>query len=192
MTHMEQERFLNLIQRELRIDVPLFYNNRPNSARLDLTNADEAEARGTVRSALEFLFGERPFWLCAYGDDSGAVLFENQLLQRPTEIAVVPYCSCVDRDWFAYDHDAIACAEVTLKMLALERYLDYVFRLEFLSNTVFLVDAERKLAAHVYDRRGMDVAARDPLLLAQFREQFRACLMEPSRPLQGMWKMENG
>ena len=53
---------------------------------------------------------------------------------------------------------------------------DYVFRLEFLSNTLFLVNTECKVTAHVYDRRDMDVAATNPALLEHFRQEFKRYL----------------
>lgn len=164
----------NLLQQELCVDIPLFYNNRSNAARLDFIDLEEAMARNVAKDALRFLFEEHSFWMCAYGSDSGDIFFDNHLLQSPAEVTVLPYHSHVDRDWFEYDHDTMACVEISLETLAIERYLDYVFRLEFLSNTLFLVSAKQQLAVHVYDRRGMDIATRNPLLLARFRKQFHS------------------
>ena len=172
MVHNKVKQLICLLQGELYVDIPLFYNNRHNAVRLDLMEIDDLKARQIVKSVLQFLFGKHLFWLCAYGCDSGDIVNNNRLLHSQSEVTVVPYHSSVDRDWFEYDHDAIACAEISLKTLAIDNYLDYVFRLEFLSNTLFLVNVESKVAVHVYDRRGMDVAATDPLLLENFKQQF--------------------
>lgn len=176
MARNKMTQLIDFLQTDLCVDIPLFYNNQPDAVRLDFIEIGTAQARQTVKAALQFIFGGQPFWLCAYGSNSGSLFHDNHLLQRPTKVMVLPYHSKVDRDWFEYDHDAMACVEISLETLAIENYLDYVFRLEFLSNTLFLVNTERKVAAHVYDRRGMDVAATNPALLEHFRQEFKQYL----------------
>ena len=95
---------------------------------------------------------------------------------RQPDTIVIPYLTSVNRDWFEYDHDTITVAVAPFEEFAVDRYLDYVFRLAFLSNTLVLASVERKVAVYVYDRRGMDVITTDALLIHEFRQHFQQYL----------------
>ena len=86
------------------------------------------------------------------------------------------YCDTISHVWFEYDHDTITVAVSPFEEFAVDRYLDYVFRLAFLSNTLVLASVERKVAVYVYDRRGMDVITTDALLIHEFMQHFQQYL----------------
>ena len=169
-------KLVHLLQEELNVDVPAFYHNQQNAARLDFEEADDLEARNVVKSVLQYLFEKRKLWLCAYGYDSGDLFKENHFFHRQPDTIVIPYLTSVNRDWFEYDHDTITVAVSPFEEFAVDRYLDYVFRLAFLSNTLVLASVERKVAVYVYDRRGMDVITTDALLIHEFMQHFQQYL----------------
>ena len=57
-------KLVHLLQEELNVDVPAFYHNQPNAARLDFEEADDPKARNVVKSALQY---------CAKSKNSGYV-----------------------------------------------------------------------------------------------------------------------
>ena len=177
MDNMKVKQLQQFLSGEMYVEAPIFYNNQPNSARLNLEELDDAEARRTVISALQFLFGNQLLWLCAYGYDSENIFYENQLLRKRSEVTVIPFHSRLDPEWFEYDHETIACVETSLDSIMIENYIDYAFKYEFLSNTLYFVNTASRIAVQVYDRRGMDAAILDALLLERFKQKFNRYLM---------------
>lgn len=121
------------------------------------------------------MFANKELWICAYGQNSGSLFKINHFFSHQHETVVAPYRSCVDED-FEYEHETIVFSKVAFEEFSVDRYLDYVFRLAFLSNTLVLASVERKVAVYVYDRRGMDVITTDALLIHEFRQHFQQYL----------------
>lgn len=170
------ERFLHSC---LQIDYPLYMRNPRCGVKLDFEALDDAEAKTAAQNVLSSLLWEEGFWLCEYGSDSGTALQEKGFLCAPPLITeILPHkCTTLDPDWFSYDVEAISCNYVKKSDFSLDTYIQYAFRLDFLSNTILIIDEAQEFALHIYDRRGMDIVATDPGITERIRTDFRKYIM---------------
>lgn len=178
--HMNNKQILQYIQllnciNQMKIDLPLYVLNSDRAIRLDFSDIRYETVCDVINRVLHVMLGDRTFWLCEYGDNRATDLIKKRLFdKRKAEVGIIPYHSkLIDRDWFQYCHDSIACAKIHTRDFFSHAYIKYVLRDSFLSNTIFLIDNERKIALQVYDRRGMDIAAMDIGIIAQLFNEFR-------------------
>lgn len=178
MDHFGIGSLVQCINSKLHIDIPLYYNNPNCAIKFDFDDVSAEQAENIMDSVIHLLFGNYPFWVCEYGSISGKTMLDNHLFSvRIPKIIVVPYSSVsVDKDWFEYNYDAIACAHTDIVDFSVQKYLTYVLEREFISNTIFLIDEIREIALYAYDRRGMDIASIDKAVLRQLSEKFNFCI----------------
>ena len=162
------------INSSLIIDYPLYISNAKNGIKIGFDDLNDMCAEAIAHSILERLLQQKGFWVCEYGSDSACALQEkNFLTASPVITEIIPHqCSTADTDWFEYDIEAISCNYVVKDSFSFDTYIRYVFRQDFLSNTIFLVDVEKELAIHIYDRRGIDIVSTDLKLLEQLSSDF--------------------
>lgn len=162
----------HFLTNELHVDIPLFWNNPNNCIRICFEDMDRAKSKEVANEVIEHLFAGSKFWLCEYGSISGNTIKQNNLVKAIPDILVMPYHSeIVDTEWFEYDYDAISCTLTCLNEFNVGAYIDYCFRLDFLSNSLYLADLTRKCVVAIYDRRGMDIASTNIAILQQLSEK---------------------
>lgn len=173
------ERLERFLHSGLQIDYPLYMSNRQQGVKLDFEALDDTVAKAAAKSVLSSLLREEGFWVCEYGGNSETALREKGFLCAPPLITeILPHkCTTLDPDWFSYDVEAISCNYVKKSGFSLDTYIQYVFRLDFLSNTIFIIDEVQGFALHIYDRRGMDIVATDPGILERIRTDFSKYIM---------------
>lgn len=174
MDNAKIEDFIKFITTDLHVDIPLFYNNIGKSIKFDFEDVDVERASNVIEEVIHLLFAKRPLWVCEYGSITGSGMLDNGLFSTCPKIEIIPYISSVDKDYFEYDHDAIACVRTNIDTFCVRKYIAYVLEYEFISNTIFLIDEVKGIALYAYDRRGMDIAARDNAVLRQLLKKFGA------------------
>lgn len=172
MDNYEVDSVYRFITKTLHVDIPLYYNNPGKSIRFDFEDVDTEQTENIIKAVVYLLFGCHPFWICEYGSVTGKAILERGLLAVAPKISVIPYISSVDKDYFEYEHDAIACAHTNIQAFSVCKYISYVLEKDFISNSIFLIDEVHEVALYVYDRRGMDVASTDNDVLKRLLEKF--------------------
>lgn len=167
-------RLMNCIH-QMKVDLPLYLLNQDRAIRFDFADVEYEIVCDVIHRVLHIVFGDRNFWICEYGDNCAADLIKKRFFnKRNVEIAIIPYRSkLIDKDAFQYFHNSIACTKISAEDFFVHAYIKYVLRDSLLSNTIFLIDDERKIALQIYDRRGMDVAAMDSNVIIQLFNTFR-------------------
>ena len=167
-------RLKQFINSSLVIDYPLYVSNQKYGVKINFDKLNDMPAKNVARCILDQLLHQKGFWVCEYGSNSVKALQEKGFLSAsPIVTEIISHKSrTVDPAWFEYDVGAISCNYVTKSSFSFDVYIRYAFRLDFLSNTIFLIDDEQKLAIHIYDRRGMDVVSTDRRLLEHLYSDF--------------------
>lgn len=170
------DNLINCITNTLNVDMPLYINNKNSALKFDFEDVDDVTTENIIRSIMNYLLIDNSFWVCEYGSDSVDILVnKNFFLNTVPDISVLPYHSkSIDSDWFEYEHNSIVCAHTTMDNFNVNAYIKYVTSKDFISNTIFLIDDIRNIALHVYDRRGMDIAATDEGIVKQLFERYKA------------------
>lgn len=167
---------------QLNIDIPLYYNNKGHAVRFDFEDVTDKAAPGIIQEILRVVFGDRDFWICEYGCRCAADLCDKHFFREGSaEIEVIPHEFPKD-DWFEYFHNSIVCARVNARDFIAQNYIKYALRRIFMSNTIFLIDDHQKIALHIYDRRGMDVASADDCIILRLIEEFRPYVYHDCHP----------
>ncbi len=172
--HLQCIQLMNCIH-QMKVDLPLYILNQDRAIRFDFADVEYEIACNVIHRVLHMVFSGRNFWICEYGDNCAADLIKKRFFdKRNVEIEIIPYRSnFIDKDAFQYLHNSIACTKISAEDFYAHAYIKYVLRDRFLSNTIFLIDDERKIALQIYDRRGMDVAAMDINVIIQLFNTFR-------------------
>lgn len=175
---MNEQSIQQLLQSitNLKVDITLYADNPGRCLRFNLDDLPTDKAKKVVISIIRSLYCNSSFWVCEFGSNTGRTLVDNQIVNVEKGLMIVPYMF-TRRDYFEYDSDAIACAQVCLDKLSLQAYIDFAFRLEFLSNTIFLIDPVREIALYIYDRRGMDVVSSNLQILEKLRHDYQQNLL---------------
>ena len=173
----ELKQFINS---SLIIDYPLYVSNANDGVKINFDELSDADAEMVAHCILDQLLCWEGFWVCEYGNSSVYALQEKALVSAdPIVTEIIPHkCSTMDPDWFAYDIQEISCNYVMKSSFSFDAYIRYAFRLDFLSNTIFLIDVEQELAVHIYDRRGMDIVSTNRRRLERLCLDFRAYVMK--------------
>lgn len=174
MTHLSStSNLLRFITQDMKIDIPLSQNNPKESIELNLENMDLISAAAATKEILRYVLSTDSFWVCEYGTDNGDTFMENHFFACEPSVEILEYHSeLIDRDWFEYEKDAIACVHTSLPLFSLDAYIHYALRMEYLSNTIFLVNPTKGYAVWIYDRRGMDIASKAASLLFDLNKEF--------------------
>jgi len=163
----------NFICNTLNVDLPLYQNNPDCSVRINFEDLNTIEAQLLAKKIIKQLLSENLFWICEYGSSSGKTFYENNFFVSNPEVFIFPFqFTLIDRDWFEYERDSITCTYIGLQDLRLDEYIKYAFRLEFISNTIFLISTDRQIALSIYDRRGMDISSTNHSILRRIRSEF--------------------
>lgn len=176
MDNFEINNLVKFITNELHVDIPLYHNNANRAVKFDFEDMSIKRTKEVINAIVCLLFGSRPFWVCEYGSVTGEAMLNHGLFATTPKIEIVPYISSVDRDYFEYDHDAIACVHSDLGKFCVRKYIEYVLEREFISNHIFLIDEVNEIALYVYDRRGMDVASTNYSVLERLFKRFSFCI----------------
>lgn len=164
---------LHFVTQDMKIDIPLFQNNPKKSIELNLDNMDLVTATAEAKKVLQYVLSTDSFWVCEYGTDNGDTFIANNFFACEPSVEILEYHSkWIDRDWFEYEKDAIACVHTSLPSFSLDAYIHYALRMEYLSNTIFLINPNKGYAVWIYDRRGMDIASKDASLLFDLNKEF--------------------
>lgn len=163
----------HFITHTLKVDIPLQKNNPGSSVQFNFENLDTPFATTLAYDIICSLLSDDLFWVCEYGSNTGKVLFENCFFKTKPDIAIIPYYSeLIDREWFEYECDSIFGGCTTLANFNLKSFIAYGFRLDYLSNTIFLIDIKQEIAVWIYDRRGMDIASTNHSVLQILRSKY--------------------
>lgn len=175
MTHLLSiANLLHFITQDMKIDIPLSQNNPKESIELNLEDMDLVSATAEVKQILQFVLSTDSFWVCEYGTSDGDTFLANNFFACEPSVEILEYHSeLIDRDWFEYEKDAIACVRTSLPLFSLDAYIHFALRMEYLSNTIFLINPNKKFAVWIYDRRGMDIASKDVGLLLDLKNRFK-------------------
>lgn len=167
ITNPSVDRLTCFLKSTLVVDYPLYASNPKYGIKIAFDDLDDMCAHKVARCILECLLHQKGFWVCEYGSDSLTALIEKHVISAsPVTSEIIPHeCTTVDKDWFYYDVAAISCNYVKKADFCFDEYIRHAFRLDFLSNAIFLVDDEQEFAIHIYDRRGMDVVSTNTKLL---------------------------
>lgn len=176
MDHFETSNLVKFITDELHVDIPLYHNNATRAVKFDFEDMSIERTKEVITAVVRLLFGGRPFWVCEYGSVTGEAMLAHGLFATPPKIESVPYISSVDREYFEYDHDAIACVRTDLEKFCVRNYIEYVLEREFISNHIFLIDEVNGIALYAYDRRGMDAASTNDAVLERLLKGFSFCI----------------
>lgn len=173
-------RLKQFINSSLVVDYPLYVSNRKYGVKISFDELNDMTAEKVARCILDQLLPQKGFWVCEYGSNSVEALQEKGFLSASPIVAEIisHKCRTVDPTWFEYDVGAISCNYVMKSSFSFEVYIRYALRLDFLSNTIFLIDDEQKLAVHIYDRRGMDIVSTDQRLLERLCSDFRQYIIK--------------
>lgn len=166
---------LDLIE-SLHVEMPLFHNNPNCAIKFDFEDTSDRIAKEIVLKILNELFHDCYFWVCEYGCSSADTFLKHLFFKNSAPpVIVFPYqFKYVDHDYFEYAHDTIACVRTGDNNFCFDSYVEYAFRLEFISNTIFLMDTNQGIAVHLYDRRGMDVATQNHDVLIHLFHSYEA------------------